>query len=244
MARVSKNYDKVTHAASDKDSKGKQKAVWDMIGAKKKLQEMVEALINGDSTAAAASLHDYLQVKTRSILGETDHEEDSDDEMVADRHEDDEDEDHEEGECPECHMDPCECSDDEVDSDAEDGHEDEDFEDEHGEDVMGEGARGDAVANDSSVRTRMKKNSAGAKDLTSSIKGHNNFKKSSGNGTKSDSSGAKKTSMKKNSMGAKDLESRVKGNIKFDKKGKAKLTKPFNNAAPGLDRKVKGEVKY
>lgn len=261
MARGSKNYDTVTHAASKKGTKEKQKAVWNMIGSKKKLHEMVEALINGDSKAAAASLHDYLQVKTRTVLGETDDE--MDDEMMADRHDDDEFEDHEghehedgeEGECPECGHEPCECEDGEGDEEGDEdfdadeefggeGGEDEDHEEHGGRGMFGEGARGSAVADDASVRTRMKKNSTGAKELIAGVKGKNNFKKSSGNGTKSDSSGERKTAMKKNSMGAKDLESKVKGNIKFDTKGKAKLTKPFNNSAPGLDRKVKSTVKY
>lgn len=243
MARGDKNYDKRTHAASKKDTKGKQKEVWDMVGSKKKLHEMVEALINGDSKAAAASLHDYLQVKTRAVLGETD-EEGMDDEMVADRHEDDGEEGHdhedgEEGECPECHCDPCECEgehdgeegDEDFDADEEFGGEGEDDHEEHG--IFGEGA-------DGSKTTRMKKLSGDAKHLPGKISG--NFESSKG--TKSDSSGARKTAMKKLPGDAKDLARSVKGNIKFDKKGKAKLTKPFNNAAPGLDRKVKGKIKY
>ena len=214
MARGSKDYDKRTHAASKKDTKGRQKEVWDMIGAKKKLHEMVEALINSDSKAAAAALHDYLQVKTRAILGEEDHEEG--DEMVADRHEEDgedhEGDEHDDGEeCPECGMSPCECEHDEDGEDHEgDEHDDaDDFGDdaggdEHEEHMFGEGVRGKAVANDASVRTRMRKSSEGSKDL----------------------------------------HGKVKGDVKFNKKGKAKLTHPHNNAAPHLDRKVKGTVKF
>src|SRR5271157_1225146 len=176
MARGDKNYSERTHKVVDKSSDAKKKEVWDMVGAKKKLQEMVEALINSDSKTAAAALHDYLQVKTRAILGEGefgeeefgdeehDDEDGDDDEMVADRHEDGE-----EGECPECHCEPCECSDDTEAEDAEDGHEVEDFESEHGEDVVGEGA-------DGSRTTHMKKLGPQAKDLEQKVKGHNNFK--------------------------------------------------------------------
>ena len=199
MARGDKNYSERTHSVVDKSSDAKQKEVWDMVGAKKKLHDMVEALINSDSKAAAAALHDYLQVKTRAILGETDHEDDGE-EMVAGRSEEDGEGEHEDGECAECGMDPCECEDHEEhdDEDSEDGeeHEHEEHDDEkHG--MFGEGA-----------------------------------------------DGSKTTRMKKLPTDAKDLEQKVKGNVKFKTHGKAKLTKPFNNAAPCLDRKVKGNVKF
>ncbi len=135
MARGDRNYDKVTHGASKKGTKEKQKAVWDMIGAKKKLHEMVEALIGGDSKAAATALHDYLQQKTRAILGEMDMEGemdlDMDDEMGGEGEHDHED--GEDAECEHCHGEGCEhCEND--DEEGDDEHMDLDLDDEGGDD--------------------------------------------------------------------------------------------------------------
>lgn len=229
--RGSKNYSEVTHKASKEGTKAKQKAVWDMIGAKKKLHEMVEALIGGDSKAAAAALHDYLQQKTRAILGENDEEMDLD---LDGGSEDGEGEEHEhvdgeEGECPECHCEPCECEDkgdehDDVDLDLDDesGDEHVDVEDRLGE------------SNDTEATKTFKgAHNNAAKDLGRKVKGTVKF------ATK-----GKAKLTKPHNNAAPGLDRKVKGDIKFDTKGKAKLTHPHNNAAPGLDRKVKGTVKF
>lgn len=229
--RGDKNYDKVTHGASKKGTKEKQKAVWDMIGAKKKLHEMVEALIGGDSKAAAAALHDYLQQKTRAILGEHDEEMDldlGDEEGLEGGDEEHEHMDGEEGECPECHCDPCECEDeDHEEHDVEDvdgeefGHEEHDFE----EPVMGE-------SNDTKAkRNHFEKSSA--KQLDRKVKGKIAFK-----------TNGKAKLTKPHNNAAPGLDRSVKGDIKFDTKGSAKLTHPHNNAAPGLDRKVRGKINF
>ncbi len=238
--RGSKDYDKVTHGASKKGTKEKQKAVWDMIGAKKKLHDMVEALIGGDSKAAASALHDYLQQKTRAILGEFegDMDLDLDDEegLEGDEHED------MEGECPECHCDPCECeSHEEHDLEHEDGeelgHEEHDFEEPVGEGSEGPagsgGERGRAFSTDSSVKTSMKKLPKDAKDLEQHVKGKIAFK-----------TYGKAKLTKPHDNAAPGLDRHVKGDIKFDTSGSAKLTHPHNNAAPGLDRKVKGKINF
>lgn len=227
MARGDKNYSEVTHKASKEGTKAKQKAVWDMIGAKKKLHEMVEALIGGDSKAAAAALHEYLQAKTRSILGENDEEMsldlDSEDGMDGEEHEHGD----EEGECPECHMDPCECE----------GHEDMDMDDEGGEehaDMDMDDEHGMMESNDTKATKTFKgAHNNAAKDLGRKVKGNIKF------ATK-----GKAKLTKPHNNAAPGLDRKVKGDIKFNTKGSAKLTHPHNNAAPGLDRKVKGTVKF
>jgi hypothetical protein len=229
MARGDKNYSEVTHKASKEGTKAKQKAVWDMIGAKKKLHEMVEALIGGDSKAAAAALHEYLQAKTRSILGENDEEMSLDLDGEGDMEGGEEHEHGEEGECPECHCDPCECEDHEdmdVDMDDEGGeeHVDMDMDDEHG--MM--------ESNETKATPTFKgAHNNAAKDLGRKVKGNIKF------ATK-----GKAKLTKPHNNAAPGLDRKVKGDIKFDTKGKAKLTHPHNNAAPGLDRKVKGTVKF
>lgn len=229
--RGDKNYSEVTHKASKKGTKEKQKAVWDMIGAKKKLHEMVEALIGGDSKAAAAALHEYLQQKTRAILGENDAEMDMEfDGGEGDMEGGDEHEHSEEGECPECMCDPCECEDKgdgedmdmEVDMDDKDGEEHLDIEDHLGE------------SNDTKATPTFKgAHNNAAKDLGRKVKGKVAFK-----------TNGKAKLTKPHNNAAPGLDRKVKGDIKFDTKGKAKLTHPHNNAAPGLDRKVKGTVKF
>jgi hypothetical protein len=232
MARGSKNYSEVTHKASKEGTKAKQKAVWDMIGAKKKLHEMVEALIGGDSKAAAAALHEYLQAKTRAVLGENDEEMSLDldsEDMGSEGGEEHEHEDGEEGECPECHMEPCECE------DKGEGHEDMDLDldDEGGEehldieDHLGE-------SNDTKATSTFKgAHNNAAKDLGRKVKGNIKF------ATK-----GKAKLTKPHNNAAPGLDRKVKGDIKFNTNGKAKLTHPHDNAAPGLDRKVKGTVKF
>jgi len=65
------------------------------------IHSMVEALVRGDSEAAADELHKYLQLKTREVLlGEMDDEK-----------------------CEDCGKDPCEC--DEKEDEKEDDKEDE-----------------------------------------------------------------------------------------------------------------------
>jgi hypothetical protein len=261
--RGDKNYSARTHKVADKGSDAKQKEVWDMIGAKKKLHDMVEALINGDSKAAAASLHDYLQVKTRSILGEMDDEMDT--EMVADH------QDEEEGEpCEHCGGEGCEHCEDHDDFDFSDegddendefgddfGSDDFDADDTDEDDLTFEGDRGNAVADDASVRTRMVKNSMGSKDLESRVHGNIDFGSSARSGSKSSDSGApKKTHMVKNSMGAEDLESKVDGDLDFEDpsrsgthssdSGAPKKTTMHKNSegAAGLQGKVSGKIKF
>ncbi len=200
-----------------KDRKGKVKDVYDMSNAKKKLHEMVEALIGGDSKAAAAALHEYLQQKTRTILGEEHGDMDMD---MGDEHEDfggegdefgGEDEFDGEGddeECEHCHGEGCEhCEHDDEGSefDDEDGEE-ADFGDEHGD-----------MDHDDEFEPMHEANTTMATKQSKDM--HKNR--------------------------AKDLDYKVKGDVKFKGSGKgAKLTKPFNNAAPHLDRKVKGKLNF
>ncbi len=224
-----------------------------MVGAKKKLQEMVEALINGDSKTAAASLHDYLQVKTRAILGE---ESDDGEEMVADRHDDDgeehedgEEHDHEDGEeCPDCGMDPCECEAGDGEGEEHD-HEDGEGEEEHH--MFGE-------SNDTKA-TKMSKDmhKNRAKDLDYKVKGKVNFDKTSGSGSKrSNSTEATPTFKKAHNNAAPDLSRKVKGKVNFEKSSgsgskKSNSTEAtptmkgaHNNAAKDLNRKQKGATKF
>lgn len=256
MARGDKNYDKRTHAASKKDTKGKQKEVWDMIGAKKKLHEMVEALINSDSKTAAAALHDYLQVKTKAILGETD-EEGSEDDMVADRSEEGEGEgehDHEDGEeCAECGMEPCECEDKE-EGEGEGDHEEHSEEDGEGEEehsMFGEGNETKATPTFKGAHNNA------AKDLDRKVKGTVNFDKTSGSGSKrSASTEATPTFKGAHNNAAKDLDRKVKGKVNFEKSSgsgskKSNSTEAtptmkgaHNNAAKDLNRKQKGATKF
>ena len=239
MARGDKNYDKRTHKVVDKSSDTKKKEVWNMVG-KKKLHEMVEALIGGDSKTAAAALHEYLQQKTRSILGEMD----DMDFSMDDEHGDEEGSEHgefddefgdeefdgeehgEEGECPECHCDPCEC---------EGGEEHDEF-GEEGEGGEGHEEHGFEEPVHESNLTKAKHNhfeKNTAKLLDRKVKGNVKF----------DTHGKAKLTKPHNNA-APHLDRKVKGDVKFKTHGKAKLTKPHNNAAPGLDRKVKGEVKF
>lgn len=255
MARGDKNYSVRTHAASKKDSKGKQKEVWDMVGAKKKLHEMVEALINSDSKTAAAALHDYLQVKTRAILGEEDGEED----MVADRSEEGEGDeehegdDHEEGECSECGQDPCECE------DSEEGDEHEEHGDEEGDEHEEGGMFGEGTVNEANL-TKAKKghfDSNAAPHLDRKVKGTVNFDKTSGSGTKrSASTEATPTFKKSHTNAAPDLSRKIKGKVNFEKSSgsgskKSNSTEAtptmkgaHNNAAKDLNRKSKGAIKF
>lgn len=262
MARGDKNYSERTHAASKKDSKGKQKEVWDMVGAKKKLHEMVEALINSDSKTAAAALHDYLQVKTRAILGEEDGEED----MVADRHEDDgeehgeEGDDHEEGECSECGCDPCECEDDgeeHGEDHDEDGEEHEEHED--GEEEKGGGMFGEGRVNESNLtkakHNHFEKNTA--KVLDRKVKGTVGFEKTSSSGSKkSNSTESTPTFKKAHNNAAPDLSRKIKGKVNFEKSSGSgskrsnsteatpTMKGAHTNAAKDLNRKQKGEIKF
>lgn len=236
MARGSKNYSEVTHKASKEGTKAKQKAVWDMIGAKKKLHEMVEALISGDSKAAAAALHEYLQAKTRAVLGENDEEMSLDldsEDMGGEGDEHDElggEDEHEE--CEHCHGEGCEHCEDkddehsELDLDDEGGeeHADLDLDPEH---MMGEGNETKAT------KTFKGAHNNAAKDLGRKVKGNIKF------ATK-----GKAKLTKPHNNAAPGLDRKVKGDIKFNTNGKAKLTHPHDNAAPGLDRKVKGTVKF
>lgn len=233
MARGSKNYSEVTHKASKKGTKEKQKAVWDMVGHKKKLHEMVEALIGGDSKAAAAALHDYLQQKTRSILGENDEDMsldfDSEDGEEGGTNEFDGDDEGDE-ECEHCHGEGCEHCEHE-------DHEEHDFEDADGEEMdheehddMEKPMFGESTE---AKKTHMHKHGNAAKDLAPKVKGHLKYK------TK-----GKAKLTKPHNNAAPNLDRKVKGDIKFNSKGKAKLTHPHDNAAPGLERKVKGTVKF
>lgn len=227
MARGDKNYSEVTHKASKEGTKAKQKAVWDMIGAKKKLHEMVEALIGGDSKAAAAALHEYLQAKTRSILGENDEEMSLDldgEGMDGEEHDELGGEGDEHEECEHCHGEGCEhCEHDELDGE-DDGEEHLDLD---MEEPVHEG-------NDTEATSTFKgAHNNAAKDLSRKVKGKIAFK------TK-----GKAKLTKPHNNAAPGLDRKVKGDIKFDTKGSAKLTHPHNNAAPGLDRKVKGTVKF
>ena len=267
--RGDKNYSERTHKVADKGTEAKKKEVWDMVGAKKKLHDMVEALINGDSKGAAASLHDYLQVKTRSILGEMD------DEMVADQHDDT---------CEYCGGEGCEhCEgEDEFDDVSDEGGEGEgddfggdEFEDDFSEDDSDEDddfaleSDGTMVSNagrsigtrssDSGApkKTHMVKNSLGAQDLESRVHGNIDFGSSARSGSRSSDSGApKKTHMVKNSLGAQDLESEVEGDLNFDNSarsgskssdsGAPKKTSMHKNSegAKGLQGKVTGKIKF
>lgn len=231
MARGSKDYDKVTHKASKEGTKAKQKAVWDMIGAKKKLHEMVEALIGGDSKAAASALHEYLQAKTRAILGENDEEMSLDldsEDMGGEGEHDELGDEHEE--CEHCEGEGCEHCEDkddehaDLDLDDEDGeeHEHADFDDEH---MMGEGNETKAK------KAKFEKNTASK--LSRGVKGNIKFK-----------TNGKAKLTKPHNNAAPGLDRKIKGDIKFNSNGKAKLTHPHDNAAPGLDRKVKGTVKF
>ena len=248
MARGDKNYSEVTHKASKKGTKERIKAVHDMVGYKKKLHEMVEALISGDSKTAAAALHEYLQTKTRVILGEMDMEGeeghmDMDDEFGGEEHSEHGDEfgdeefdgedheDHEEGECPECQCDPCECEDKEHDEfgDEDEDHDDLDLGDdeEHGED------------HEFSMREGVK-----------------NFPKGGSFGNKSSSSGTKKTRMHKFGNNAKDLAPSAKKKNNFEKTsasgskrnassgGKTTSIHKMGNNAPGLEPKAKGTLNF
>lgn len=259
MARGDKNYDKRTHAASKKDTKGKQKEVWDMIGAKKKLHEMVEALINSDSKTAAAALHEYLQAKTRSILGEDEHEEGGEDDMVADRSEEGEGEgehEHEDGEeCAECGMEPCECEDDgEGEHEGGEHEEDGEGEEEHG--MFGEGQVNEENLTKATPTFKGAHNNA-AKDLDRKVKGTTSFDKTSGSGSKrSNSTEATPTFKKAHNNAAPDLSRKVKGKVNFEKSSgsgskKSNSTEAtptmkgaHNNAAKDLNRKQKGATKF
>lgn len=242
---------------STKKTKKAQNMIKTMSASKKKLHEMVESLINGDSKAAAASLHDYLQVKTRTVLGETD--EEGDDEMVADRHDDESEGDGEGSEGGHEHDETCSDDCDMGEESSEEGEGDEggegefDAEAEFGGEGEGEGEEEHMhEANLTQARgNHFEKNTA--KLLDRKVKGTLNYDKTSASGTKKSTSGMKPTSMKKNSMGTKDLTSTVKGKIKFDKSSGTKsdtsgAKKTKNNMLPssakGLESKVKGNVKF
>jgi hypothetical protein len=252
MARGGKNYSEVTHKASKQGTKERQKAVWTMVGAKKKLHEMVEALIGGDSKAAASALHEYLQTKTRAILGEEHGEFDLDMDMGDDEgmggegegsHEEFSGEDDHDPECedPECDHEDHDMGDEHGEMDSDDDFDGDEFGND--ESMMGEAA---AMSTDSSVRTKTKHFGNNAKDLAPSVKGKLDYSKSARSGSKkSNSTEATKPFKGAHTNAAKDLGRKVSGNVKFAGNGKkAKLTKPHNNAAPGLDRKVKGKVKF
>ncbi len=229
MARGDKNYSEVTHKASKEGTKAKQKAVWDMIGAKKKLHEMVEALIGGDSKAAASALHEYLQQKTRAILGESDEELDLDldsdgDLEIGDEVSDAGDEFGDEPECETCHGEGCEeCASDDLDDDLGDDLGGDEF----GDEPVVEGNETKATPTFKGAHNNA------AKDLNRKTKGKIQF------ATK-----GKAKLTKPHNNAAPGLDRKVKGDVKFASNGKAKLTKPHNNAAPGLDRKVKGKVDF
>lgn len=200
-----------------------------MSGAKKKLHDMVEALINGDSNAAAASLHDYLQAKTRAILGEEDEAE-----MVADRSED-------------ADLDDEEAFDDEVDADEDLEDADADLEDADDDEIDAE----DEFAFESAgvKKTHMKKLPGDAKDLQRKVKGKYSVDKPTASGSKKSTSGAKPTHMKKNGSDAKDLPGKVKGNVytnkgtKSDSSGAKKTSiHKIGSDAKDLSGKVKGNV--
>jgi hypothetical protein len=249
MARGSKDYDKRTHAASKKDWKGKQKEVWDMIGAKKKLHEMVEALINSDSKTAASALHDYLQVKTRQVLGEEDMEGDHEDDMVADRHDDEEGDEHEEGgeECEHCGAHPCECDDE---------HEDEmGSDDEHEEHGAEEG--GGMFEGNLTMAKKGHYMTNAAPHLDRKVKGKVNYEKTAGSGTKkSNSTGSTPPFKKAHNNAAPELSRKVKGKVNFEKSSgsgskKSNSTEAtptmkgaHTNAAKDLNRKQKGATKF
>jgi hypothetical protein len=255
--RGSKNYSEVTHKASKKGTKERIKAVHDMVGYKKKLHEMVEALIGGDSKAAAAALHEYLQTKTRVILGEMDMEGEEHGMDFGDEHSSEDDlgleDDHgdeefdgeshgdDDEECEHCHGEGCE----ECEHDDE-GDDHDDFGDDEGDDhdsldsLGGHGSRGDDEfsmheSNETKATPTFKgAHNNAAKDLNrKASKGKMPFK-----------SKGKAKLTKPHNNAAPGLDRKVKGDLKFASKGKAKLTHPHNNAAPGLDRKVKGTVKF
>jgi hypothetical protein len=100
---------------------------------KKKLEEMVKALIAGDSNTAAKALTEYLQSKTRSMIVSEEYE---DVEARGEEGDDEFDFDSEEG------------GDDEFDLDSEEGGEPNEFDEEPGEDEDFEGGDEDFESDD------------------------------------------------------------------------------------------------
>ena len=101
---------------------------------KDKLQELLEALINGDNKTAKAALHEYLTGKTRSIL-EGDDDEDHDDEDHDEEHDD---EDHDD--------DDKDTDDDVDDEDDDDDDDDDDEKEEEQEELKRKGRRTDKAS--------------------------------------------------------------------------------------------------
>lgn len=93
---------------------------------KQHLEAVVGALVEQDSTAAKAAFHDYLRLKSQSILlGEADDEDDKDDDK-DEKKDDKKSDDKKDDKCSKCDCDPCEC--DDKKSDKKKSDEDEDCE--------------------------------------------------------------------------------------------------------------------